>query len=178
MYAGAEFYALFISFLKSIETKTINPIQTKFLAIGMPCQFMYKKIAIKNKLAVLNETYSSSPKWKNNKLLDAYEPLHTNYFAKKAPQLILANLPVLLKEKEDNTFKVYFVNNKIYTSTKINLNAAIKSYAASLKRDFLCMEFMENNGIYKLKRVDDFPLNIPTNITEAFAEMIINKSKL
>jgi hypothetical protein len=177
-YAGAEFYALFLSFLKSIETKVINPIQTNFLAIGMPIDFMYKKIAIENNIAVVDEVFTSSPKWHSNKNLGVYDPNQTNIFSKKAPQLIFANLPVLLKEKEDTVFKVYFVNNRIFSIKKIQLNKEIKAFAQALKKDFLCVDFIENNGLFKLKKVIDFPLNVPQNITTALAESIIKKSIL
>jgi hypothetical protein len=178
MYAGAEFSALYISFLKSMEKKTINPIQTSFLAVGMPTHFMYKIKAIEYGIPVTNEMFTSSPKWENDHTLIPYEPapLYNNPLLKKAPHLLLSNLPTLLKEKEDNAFKVYFANDTVFTPIKISLTNQIKAFAKAMKRDFIEFTFVETNNTFKLKQINDFPLSLPAEMVHALGLTIIKKS--
>src|SRR4051794_21832677 len=73
MYAEAEFYSLWISFLKTIDV-LLEPVDTHYLSLDQENQMIYFKKAMQAGLPVLNFHFTSSPKWKYTSSFLPFDP--------------------------------------------------------------------------------------------------------
>jgi hypothetical protein len=177
-YAQNEMFALYISFLKSINSLLINPLETIDLAIEEENLLFQKMMALNAGLPVLDHHFSSSPKWSNSKNLIpvALYKRSLSSFQKKSPYLVWQNQPVLFVEAATEIKSVWVVGKEIFGNEVVGHEAALKKLSRSLKKMFLEISFAKTAEGYKLSFINSFPLMAPDPIIDTLASLLTQKA--
>ena len=177
-YAQNEMFALYISFLKSINNVLINPLEILDLAIEEENLLFQKMMAVNAGLPVLDHHFSSSPKWSNSKNMipvDLYKKSLSS-FQKKSPHLVWQNQPVLFVEAATEITNVWVVGNEIFENEMIGHEAALRKLSKNLKKMFLEISFAKTVGGYKLSFINSFPIMAPEPIIDTLASLLTRKA--
>lgn len=176
-YAEMEIFALFTSFLKSINAVLINPLQTCQLFQDEENELLIKHQAIEAGLPVCDYHFTSSPKWQHTVDLVPMAPQKksASAFYKKSPHLIWENQPVLLMEPYEKILKVSIVGEDILGTFPIEYTTAIKKLPGITGSIFLDLYFAKTITGYKLAQMTRFPLFANDSVVESLANLMMQK---
>lgn len=177
LYAEMEIFALFTSFLKSINHVLINPLQTCQLNFDEENELLTKHQAIKAGLPVCDYHFTSSPKWQftNNLLPMAPQKKSASAFFKKSLHLVLENLPVLLMEPYNQVLKLTVVGDNILGEFSGKYAKAIKKLPGITGNIFLEIFMADTRSGYKMAQMTRFPLYANEQVTDLLAGLMIQK---
>ena len=177
-YAQTEMFALYFSFLKSINAALIDPVETNDLSMGEDNLLHLKHQAIKAGLPVLDSHYTSSPKWQSTKgLVPVTIQRNTaSSFQKKAPYLVWQNQPTLFTEASSGIIKRWIVGTDIIEGQMTSYKTALKKLSKNLKKAFLEVHFTNTSTGYKLSVIHTYPVWAPQPVTRAVANLLIKKT--
>lgn len=177
-YAQNEMSALFFSFLKSIDTTLINPVNTFDLAIEEENFFYLKHQAIIAGLTVLDYHFTTSPRWQSSKNMIPIT-LHkksVSTFHRKAPHLVWQNQPVIFTEPSGKAISVWIVGKKILDNKIILQKEALKKLSKNLKKDLLEVQFTKTSNEYKVSFINSFPTYAPQHVVDSLALLLTTKT--
>jgi hypothetical protein len=177
-YAQTELFALYYSFLKSINAALINPVETYDFAMEEDNMLYLKQQAIIAGLPVLDYQFTSAPKWQSSKDLIpiVLYKKPAAVFQKKAPYLIWQNQPTIFTEATTEVQKVWIAGKDIIDEKAIANKAALKRLSKNLKKPFLEVHFAKTAKGYKLSTMNTFPVYAPQPVTDALANILIQKA--
>lgn len=179
VYANAEFNALYLSFLKSLEAVAINPVQTSLLATDTEHNWYYKVTASRLGIPVADEQFTSSPKWENNAAYNVFEPEialgQSNH--RLAPYLTLTDQPAVLKEKVEQSATAWWVDGVLFSDYHLPFVPQLNKLAAALKQDFMEINVVLSGGKIKLQTINPRPSSAPDDVLKQLALTISKKSK-
>jgi hypothetical protein len=175
LYAEMEMYALYISFLRSIKEKVIDGMPVSHINTSDNTLFFYA-MAIKAGMEVLDNHFTSSPRWKQQKSLTALAPQkkQTALWHKRSPHLVWENKPVLCNEPFASLVKVEIVGDKHFCSVVPGKQFSKKTAAFSqlMGRTVYELTLAETKGKFKLYAVDTRPKILSAPAIEAFAALL------
>ena len=177
-YAQTELYALYYSFLKSINATLINPVETYDFAMEEDNMLYLKQQAVNAGLPVLDYHFTSSPKWQSSKDLIpiVLYKKPSAVFQKKAPHLIWQNQPTIFTEATTEVQKIWIAGKDIIDDKAVASKAALKRLAKNLKKPLLEIHFAKTAERYKMSTVNTFPVYAPQSVTNALAHMLTQKA--
>ncbi|GAC1448154.1 MAG: hypothetical protein NVSMB7_09400 [Chitinophagaceae bacterium] len=180
-YAEMEIYALYISFLRSIEAKVTDGMQVRHINIAEPNALYFGAIAVKAGMEVLDNQFTSSPRWQQPRQLTAMTPWKkpSTLWHKRSPHLIWENKPVLYNESFATLVKAEVVNNTIFWPGQPvkGWQKKIKTFSQLIGRTVYTLTLAEVKGKYKFYEVDTRPQIINVPAINAFAALLISKNK-
>jgi len=176
-YAQSEMFALYFSFLKSINDVLANPVHTYDLVFEEDNTWYQKKQAIDAGLAVCDYHFTSSPKWRSSPNLI---PVMVNkkpgsLFQKTAPYLVWQNLPVLYKEANPGISKAWIAGKEIIAGKLPVEKAALRKLSKNLNKPFLEIDFANTPSGIKVSCINTFPLAAPSLVINSLASLLIQK---
>ena len=177
-YAQTELFALYFSFLKSINTALIDPVKTYDFAVEEDNILYLKQQAINAGLPVLDYHFTSSPKWQSSKDLipvSLYKKSASS-FQKKAPHLIWQNQPTIFTEASSDVIKLWIAGNNIIGDKAVLPKAALKKLSQNLKKTLLEVHCVKTAEGYKLSTIITFPEQVPQPVSEALAGLLLKKA--
>jgi len=179
-YAEMEMFALYISFLFSIKEKLPDGMPVKHINNADNALF-FSAMALKAGMEVLENQFTSSPRWNQSKKLAAMDPRKKQNVSwhKHAPHLVWENKPVLFNEPFTNLVKADVVADKLFCPVSLakQWQQKIKSFSQLIGRTVYQLTLAEVNGKYKFYSVNTRPAIIGGDALEAFSLLLIkNKS--
>jgi|GEM_PF-2869539 len=192
-YAEMEMVALYTSFLYSIKDKVIDGMPVRHINTSDNTLYYYAH-AVKAGIDVLDNQFTSSPRWQHPKKMTALVPEKKEnlLWHKKSPSLVWENKPVLYYEPFSTLVKVEVVADQFFYGDKmVNAKKAgrvsikfsgqfqqkIKSFSKLTGRTVYELTMALAGSKYKLYAVNTRPLLLSAAAIEAFAALIIKKIK-
>lgn len=178
-YANMEMFALYVSFLKNIESVMIEPIQTSQLTLDEPNMLYYFKAAADSGLQVLDYLFTTSPKWQNEKGFTVFNPLkkHKQSFYRKSAHLVWQNEPLISFQPHQEIYKIIVVAGIAQSNQLKNLEQPIKQFAKRTGKILLELQIAATESGYRLYHVNDFPITATTETITALATCMIKKKE-
>ena len=179
-YAEMEMYALYISFLRSIETKVTDGMQVRHINIAEPNALYFYAMAVKAGMEVLDSQFTSSPRWRQPGKLTAMTPgkKPSALWHKRSPHLVWENKPVLYNESFTRLVNAAVVNDTIFWPGKPvkGWQQKIKNFSRLIARTVYTLTLAEVKGKYKFYEVNTRPEIISTPAISAFAVLLMSKN--
>jgi len=176
-YAQTEMFALYVSFLKSINDHLIDPVHTYDFAMEEENILYLKQQAVHAGLPVLDYHFTSSPKWQSSKDLIpvTLSKKSISSFHKKAPHLIWQNQPALFTEATSDIVKIWMAGNTIVEEKTVAPKSALKKLSKNLKKILLEVHFAKTSEGYKLSAINTFPVYAPQPVVDALTTLVQQK---
>ena len=179
LYAEMEMAALYTSFLYSVKEKVIDGMPIKHINIADNNLFYYATAA-KAGIDVLDNQFTSSPRWKQAKLQTAFSPKKKTdaLWHKRSPNLVWENKPVLYNEPFKNLVKAMVVADNFFCNASPGKTflKKIKTFSKLIGRTVYELTLAEVNGKYKLYAVNVRPPFLGAAAIDAYAELLSNKN--
>ena len=179
LYAEMEMYALYTSFLYSVKEKVIDGMPVRHINTSDNTLFFYA-MAIKAGMDVMDNQFSSSPRWQQPKTLAPMAPKkkQTALWHKRSPHLVWENKPVLYNEPFTNLVKAEVVADKFFCSvaTGKQFQQKIKTFSRLTGKTVYELTLAKVKGKYKLYTVDTRPAVLSAPAIEAFCALLILKN--
>ena len=180
LYAEMEMTALYTSFLYSIKEKVIDGMPVKHINITDNGLFYYA-MAVKAGIDVLDNEFTSSPRWKQPKLQTAFSPQKkTNaLWNKRSPNLVWENKPVLYNEPFKNLVQAFVVGDNFFCAAPVGkaFQQKIKAFSKLTGRTVYEITLAEVKGKYKLYAVNVRPPVLSPAAIDAYALLLATKHK-
>lgn len=177
-YAQSEMYALYISFLLSIQDKVMDGMPVRLISSGDNAMY-FSALAAKAGMPVLDSQFTSSPKWNQPKALSAMDPKkkETVQWHKHSPHLVWENKPVLFNEPFTTLAKIEVVGSNIFSESKLpaQWKQQIRKFSGLTGRTVYEIILAEVNGKYKFYSVNFRPLVLSPAAMDAFSSLLISK---
>ncbi|MEO6313831.1 MAG: hypothetical protein ABIU63_10860 [Chitinophagaceae bacterium] len=179
-YAEMEMYALYISFLRSVKEKVVDGMHTRHINNTDNALFFYA-MAVKAGLEVLENTFTSSPRWQQPKALTAVSPRKKTMVAwhKRTRHLVWENKPVMYNEPFTSIVKLEVVGKKFFSGIGIpeKMQAQVNLFSSLIGRTVYEISLAEVNKTYKLYAVNTRPPVLSEPALEAFSLLLTSKNK-
>lgn len=177
-YAEMEMYALYTSFLYSVNDKVIDGMPVRHIN-AQDNALYFQLLAAKAGLDILDNQFTSSPRWQQPKALAAMAPQkkQTALWHKKSQHLVWENKPVLYNEPFEGLVKVEVVGDKYFCKVDPGRHFAkkVKTFSQLTGRTVYTLLLAEVKGKYKFYTVDTRPQALGTAALEAFCSLLTGK---
>ncbi len=178
-YAEMEIYSLYISFLRSVEEKLIDGMPIRQIALGEPNALYFYSMAIKAGMRVLDNQFTSSPRWQPQKELGAWAP-HKKSAAswyKRSPHLVWENKPVLYHEPFVRLLKMEVVAGQMVRAGQSlkGWTKKIKLFSDLVERTVYTITLADMGNQHKFYEADPRPAMISESAMQAFANLLAAK---
>lgn len=177
-YAQTELFALYYSFLKSINAVLLDPVETYDFAMEENSWLYLKQQAINAGLPVLDYHFTSAPKWQSSKELTPiiWYKKPAAIYQKKAPHLIWQNQPVILTEPATDVQKIWIAGKEIIGDTIPVSKTGLRKLGKNLQKSLLEVHCVKTAKDYKVSTISTFPEYIPQPVANAMAQLLIKKA--
>lgn len=174
-YADLEMLALYVSFLKSMDSKMLEPIQNKDLIIEETNLLYYYTVAAQCGIDVLNYHFTTAPKWQNISSNTALNPTRKNQhtFYKKSNYLVWQNQPLISFQPYQKLLNIIVIGGQFQEPLLNSLSEPICKFSKKINKVFFEMQMVLSNGEFKLMGVNDFPITTSNEALIKFADHII-----
>ena len=176
LYAEMEMFALYTSFLYSIKEKVVDGMPVRHINTADNALFFYA-MAGKAGMDVLDNQFSSSPRWQQPKELVAMLPekKQSVLWHKRSPHLVWENKPVLYNEPFSGIIKVEVIGDAIFCITLPGkqFEKKIKSFSGLTGRTVYVLSLVRVKENYKFYTVDPRPAFLSAAAVEAYAALFV-----
>jgi len=178
-YSQMEFYALYASFLLSVNDKLFEKTHTHHLSL-IEYDTYCMKMAIGSGIPVLDHGFSSitrSVPNKENTFVAQSTPFGIKY--KKWTYTIAPDSPYIIKAKTiGDYYKAIVVGEQVIIQPEIKrLEKKILSFAKKISRSFMELSFGKTTEGYKLINTNIFPAWASEDVIKMIADQLIQKLK-
>ncbi len=181
-YAEMEMFALYTSFLFAVKEKVIDGMQVRNIISNNDNSMYYYSLAIKAGIDVLDNQFSSAPKWLQPKGLTALTTLkkQTALWHRKSPHLVWENKPVLYNEKFTSLLHAEVIAGKVFCKTGSAMPKFSEVFQKKIKKfSLLCQKSVYTltltliKGKYKLVSCNITPAVLSTDAIDAYSSFLI-----
>jgi len=179
-YAEMEMYALFMSFLKSLNRLMPDPLLTRNLSLDDSNMFFYNSLAIQARLPILDFHYTSSPRWQyTNGLIPVNAVKRPASGYKKSAHLVWENQPTLFISPFKDIIKILVVGEEIVMPATVKkFKNAFRKFADLAGLHFFEAYMAETEKGYRLIDVNTFPPYADDETIEKLSQFLLPPKKL
>jgi hypothetical protein len=178
-YAQMEFYALYASFLLSVNDKLFEKIHTHHLSL-IEYDTYCMKMAIGTGIPVIDQSFSSITRSiPNNENTFVAQQTQFGIKYKKWTYTMPPDSPYIIKAKTTGEyFKALVVGDQAIIPPELKrLEKKIVSFATKISRSFIELSFGKTTEGYKLISTNIFPAWVAEDVIEMIAEQLLQKLK-
>ena len=182
-YAEMEMFALYISFLHSVQDRVIDGMPTRHISAAYNPLY-YALMAAKAGMKVLDHEFTSSPRWQQARDLSPMEPTKkpAMQWHKKSPSLVWQNKPVLYSQPFTSLERLEVVGDQVLSCTTMSrpLTIAIKAFSAMIDRTVYELTLALVKNRYFFYAANPLPASLSAPALEAYCNLLMapkNKRK-
>jgi len=178
-YAQMEFYALYASFLLSVNDKLFEKIHTHHLSL-LEYDTYCMKMAIETGIPVIDHCFSTMARSiPNNENIFVAQTTQFGIKYKKWTYTVAPDSPYIYQAKTSGQYlKAIVVGDQFIIPPEIKrLEKKIISFANKISRSFMELSFGKTTEGYKLISTNIFPAWVPEDVIEMIADQLIQKLK-
>jgi hypothetical protein len=178
-YAQMEFYALYASFLLSVNDKLFEKIHTHHLSL-IEYDIYCMKMAIETGIPVIDNSFSSmTTSLPNNENIFVAQATRFGIKYKKWTYAVAPDSPYMSQAKTTGEYlKAIVVGDQAIIPTEIKrLEKKILSFAKKISRSFMEISFGKTTDGYKLINTNIFPAWASEDVIKMIADQLIQKLK-